>query len=100
MIATDQTGIFLIVSQQGNQYIMVLYNYDSNAILATGVKGRTEQELVDRYNILYERLIKAGVKLVIQRLHNEASKALINCIEVKGLKYQLASLNLQESSNQ
>ena len=70
---------------------MVLYSYDSNAILATGIKGRKGQELVDGYNILYERLIKAGVKPVIQRLDNEASKALVKCIEEKGLKYQLAS---------
>ena len=41
--------------------------------------------------MLYERLIKAGVKPVIQQLDNEASKALINFIESKGLKYQLAS---------
>ena len=53
--------------------------------LATGVKGRTGQELVDGYNILYERLIKAVVKPVIQQLDNEALKALINCIEAKGL---------------
>ena len=40
---------------------------------------------------MYERLIKAGVKPIIQRLDNEASKALIHAIEKKNLKYQLAS---------
>ena len=39
MISTDQTGRFPTISQRGNKYIMVLYNYDSNAILATGTKG-------------------------------------------------------------
>ena len=36
VISTNQAGIFPIVSQQGNQYKMVLNNYDSNAILAEG----------------------------------------------------------------
>ena len=40
-ISTDQTGQYPIVSQKGNQYTMVLYNYDSNAILAEGCKDRT-----------------------------------------------------------
>ena len=35
-ISTDQTGRFPIVSPKGIQYTMVLYNYDSNAILAEG----------------------------------------------------------------
>ena len=91
MIATDQTGRLPIMSQLGSQYMMVLYSYDSNVILATGIKGRTSEKLVDGYNTLYERLIKAGVKPIIQRLDNEASKALIHAIEKKNLKYQLAS---------
>ena len=37
----DQTGQFPIVSQKGNQYTMVLYNYDCNAILAERCKDRT-----------------------------------------------------------
>ena len=59
MISTDQTGRFPIVSQQGNQYTMVLYNYDSNAILAEGCKSQTGTELTATYDKLYHRLIKA-----------------------------------------
>jgi hypothetical protein len=33
-IYMDQTGRFPLVSSKGNKYIMVLYDYDSNAILA------------------------------------------------------------------
>jgi hypothetical protein len=33
-IYTDQTDIFPVVSSKGNKYIMILYDYDSNAILA------------------------------------------------------------------
>ena len=91
MIATDQTGRFPIMSNKGNQYIMVLYNYDSNAILATGCKSRTGSDLVDTYDELYDQLIKAGIVPVIQQLDNEVSQSLIDTIESKGLDYQLAS---------
>ena len=70
---------------------MVLYNYDSNVILAEAIKGRTDKKLIDGYEILYARIRKGGVEPVMQRLDNEASKALVHAIESKKLKYQLAS---------
>ena len=91
MISTDQTGRSPIVSQHGNQYTMVLYNYDSNAILAEGCKTRTATELTETYDKLYNRLTRSGIVPVIQRIDNEVSKILIEAIEEKKLKYQLAS---------
>ena len=32
-ISTNQTERFTILSNRGNQYIMIIYDYDSNAIL-------------------------------------------------------------------
>lgn len=48
---------------------------------------------------------KAGIKLILQRLNNEASKALTNAIMEKGLEYKLVSpydhqLNLEEQAIQ
>ena len=90
-ISTDQTGRFPIVSQKGNSYTMVMYNYDSNAILAEGCTGRTAPGLEASYDKLYNRLTKAGIVPVMQRIDNEVSKILIELIGDKGLKYQLAS---------
>jgi hypothetical protein len=45
-IYTDQTGRFPVVSSKGNKYIMILYDYDSNAILAQPIKDRTAAELL------------------------------------------------------
>ena len=39
-VYTDQTGRFPVRSSAGNQYILVLYDYDSNAILAEAHKER------------------------------------------------------------
>ena len=39
-VYTDQTGRFSVRSSVGNQYILVLYDYDSNAILTEALKTR------------------------------------------------------------
>jgi hypothetical protein len=46
MISTDQTGRFPVKSLKGKSCIMVLYNYDSNAILATTMKSGKAPDLV------------------------------------------------------
>jgi hypothetical protein len=91
MISTGQTGHFPIKSMKGKLYIMVMYNYDSNVILATTMKTRLAADLVAAYNELHQQLLDAGVKPVLQRLDNEISRVLIKAIEDKGIDYQLAS---------
>jgi len=39
-IYTDQTGKFVAPSSTGNNYILILYDYDSNAILAVPFKNQ------------------------------------------------------------
>ena len=50
MISMDQTGGFPVTSQQSNKHIMVLYDFDTNAILATAIKNRKKEQLVAGYN--------------------------------------------------
>jgi hypothetical protein len=47
-INTDQTGRFPVVtlSSRGNTYIMVLYEYNGNAIMAEPITNRTAGELL------------------------------------------------------
>ena len=70
---------------------MILYNYDSNIILAAKSKTRKHPDIVESYDKMYKILISAGVVPVIQRLDNEVSKLLIESIKEKKLQYQLAS---------
>jgi hypothetical protein len=51
-IYTDQTGIFHVVSSKGKKYIMILYDYDSNAILAQPIKDRTAPELLKAFQVM------------------------------------------------
>ena len=50
---------------------MVLYNYDSNAILAEGCKYRTATELTALYDKLYNGLTKVRIVSVMQQIDNE-----------------------------
>jgi hypothetical protein len=45
-IHTDQTGCFPVQSSRGNTYVMILYNFDSNAILAKAMTSQTAHEMV------------------------------------------------------
>jgi hypothetical protein len=55
-IYTDQTGNFPNVSQRGNKYLMVLYDYDSNSILVGPLRNRTDAQMIAAYDRLVERL--------------------------------------------
>ncbi len=45
-IYTDQTGRFPVTSSKGNKYILLLYEYDTNASLTEPIKNRTAPELL------------------------------------------------------
>jgi hypothetical protein len=51
-IYTDQTGRSPVVSSKGNTHIMILYDYDSNAILTQPIKDRTDPELLKAFQIM------------------------------------------------
>jgi hypothetical protein len=91
LICTDLPGRFPFISSRGNNYIFVLYDYDSNAILAEPIPSRKKEDLIQGYEACYHKLKSAGIKPILQRLDNEVSKDLINCIEEKQITYQLAT---------
>jgi hypothetical protein len=89
-IFTDQTGRFPEQSTRGNNYVFVLYDYDSNAILATPIKNRTSTSLVNAFNELTDQLISKGLTPQFQILDNEASIELQKAITNKKISFQLA----------
>jgi hypothetical protein len=56
-IYTDQTGRFPVVSSKGNKYIMILYVYDNNAILAQPIKYRKAPELLRAFQVMEHELV-------------------------------------------
>jgi hypothetical protein len=71
-IYTDHTGRFPVVSSKGNKYIMVLYDNDSNAILAKPIKDRTAPELLKAFQFMEQELVSKGLKPKLMKLDNES----------------------------
>jgi hypothetical protein len=75
-IFTNQTGRFVAPSINGNNYLLVIYDYDSNNILAEPMKTRTGASILTAYKTLHSTLCAAGLPPELQRLDNECSKPL------------------------
>jgi hypothetical protein len=76
-VYTNQTGRFITPSSNGNNYLLILYDYDSNAILAEPLKDRTGTTILAAgYQKLHAALSTAGLRPQLQRLNNECSIAL------------------------
>lgn len=88
-IATDQTGAFPIRWDAGNQYIMVLYCYDANAILVEPLKTRKGGDILNAYQKLTNRLTRKGFRPRIQRLDNEASNEMKRHLNIQAVDFQL-----------
>jgi hypothetical protein len=88
-IYTDQTGRFPVVSRKGNKYIMILYDYDSNAILAQPIKDRTAPELLKAFQFMEQELVARGLKPKFTKLDNEASKLLKYYLHQQDITFQL-----------
>jgi hypothetical protein len=88
-IYTDQTGRFPVVSSKGNKYIMILYDYDNNAILAQPIKDRTAPELLKAFQVMEQELVARGLKPKLMKLDNEASKLLKTYLHQQDITFQL-----------
>ena len=88
-IATDLTGQFPIQSSRGHKYILILYDFDSNAILAEPLRNRSELEHIRAYNKLHAYLLERGFQPQLQRLDNEAGAAYKSNLRAKDIDFQL-----------
>ena len=71
------------------QYIMVLYEVDSNSILVQEMRNRTSGEMISAYNALVARLKLAGFEPKTHLLDNECSHEYKDAITKNGMTYQL-----------
>ena len=90
----DLTGRFPAQSSKGNNYILIVYDYDSNAILAEPLKNRSDQSICMAYQQLHNKLKRCGLKPQLQRLDNEATKALKEFLQEEKVDYQLVPTDM------
>jgi hypothetical protein len=90
-ISTDLPGRFHITSAPGNAYVFVLYDYNSNSILAVPIKNRSKASLIQGFQTCLTDLTKAGIKPIVHRLGNEISKDMVAEMEKHNMNYQIAA---------
>ena len=73
---SDQTGRFPHRSSRGNEYVMIMYDYDANTILCAPLKNRQEKSITEAWTGLHERLTKHGHQTKNFILDNECSSNL------------------------
>jgi hypothetical protein len=86
---SDQTGKFPVQSSRGYNYVMVLYDYDSNAILSKPIKTRQASEITNAFTKLHGRLRLNGYASELHILDNECSDALKTAFRKNDVAYQL-----------
>jgi hypothetical protein len=88
-IYEDQTGKIPCTSASGNNYVMVVYDYDSNAILLEPIRNRKGPTLVEAHTKLHQRLTNAGLRTKFIMLDNEFSNALKSFLTAEEVAFQL-----------
>ena len=88
-IYTNQTGKFVQPSSNGNNYLLILYDYDSNCILAEPLKSRTANAILGAYKMLHMQLCNAGLCPQLQCLDNECSEPLKQFMTSQNIDFQL-----------
>jgi hypothetical protein len=61
-----------VVYSKGNKYIMILYDYESNAILAHPIKYQTAPELLKAFQVMEQELAARGLIPKLMKLDDEA----------------------------
>ena len=87
---SDLTRYFPIQSSQGNRYILVIYNYDSNSIHVCPLKSRRDNDTPNTYQEIYSLLREQGLHPQLHWLDNKVSKVLKQFITLEEVQYQLA----------
>jgi hypothetical protein len=88
-VYSDQTGKFTFPSSNGNNYLFILYDYDSNLILAEPMKSRRAQDIVSAYKTVHTKLCRARFQPKLARLDNKCSATLKTFLNEENIDYQL-----------
>eukprot|EP00957_Ditylum_brightwellii_P092750 7062182-Ditylum_brightwellii.AAC.1 len=74
-IYTDLKGKLPVTSQDGNKYVMVAYDYDSNSIIAVPVSNCSDSALTKAIDYICTYLTNQGFKPALNVMDNEVSAA-------------------------
>ena len=86
---TDLTGRFPYRSAQGNQYILVAYNYDANSIHAVPIKNREGPTIVAGWKKLHHLFATSGIAPTTYVQDNEISNCMRDAFTDNQVSFQL-----------
>lgn len=90
-IYSDATGKFIIQSSQGNNYILVVFDTDSNYIFAEAMPSRTAYQILKAYTKVHTFLLSRGITPAMHIMDNEVSDLLRNYITQHNANYQIVA---------
>jgi hypothetical protein len=96
---TDLTGRFPFTSSRGNKYMLIVYDYDSNAILVETLKSRQAGEIKKAWETMHLTLNSHGSSPKLYILDNEASGDLKNAMKKYKVDYQLAPPHMHRQNS-
>ena len=97
-IYSDLTGKFPVQSTLGNKYVLIVYNYDANAIIAEPLKDRTAGEIARGHQVVYTYLKDRGLSPKFEVLDNECSAELVAVMRKNKIKFQLVPPHLHRAN--
>ncbi|GAX09321.1 hypothetical protein FisN_6Lu323 [Fistulifera solaris] len=86
---SDQTGRFPALSSTGNNYLFVMYDYDSNCIFAEPIASRKAFDILAAFKTVHTTLCRAGLKPRLHRLDNECDISLKEFMGDANIDFQL-----------
>lgn len=90
-VYSDQTGNFQYTSSKGNNLLVIMYDYDSNAILAEPIANRKATSILDATKKLHNILRSKGHGPQTHILDNECSDIMKQYFRQSDITYQLAA---------
>ena len=96
---SDLTGRFPIQSNRGTNYIFVLYDYDSNAILVRPLRNRSAHKIHRVFTSVHTYLVTCGLRPRLHTLDNEASTILKDFLTAENVEYQLVPPHIHQRNS-
>ena len=88
-IHSDQTGAFPVIATSGARYVMVVYDYDSNAIIVEALNNKKGATLLEAFKRIHAILTDRGHTPKYHRLDNEASTEFKSFLRKSTIDFQL-----------
>jgi len=97
-VYSDLTGKFIIPSSQGNKYILIVFDGNSNYIFAEPIPSRTSHQIVKAYDKIHNLLIERGISPTIHISDNEASDDFMLYLRRNKVNHQFVAAHQHRSN--